>query len=91
MFSFFVLARVSICFESFTWCFVDVIKQTFAESHWSSVRHAVGPALKDCMEQKRLGPGRLYGEMGKLRNALRGGDRGLFAPIREGKQTKWKR
>lgn len=71
----------------FTWSFVNLIEQVFAECQWGSRRCAVGPALADCLEQKRLSPCGLHSEVGKFKNTLCGGDRRLFAPAREG-QTK---
>lgn len=72
----------------FTWSFVHLIEQAFAERQWGSVDHAVGPALTDRLKQKHLGPCGLYSEVGKLENTLCGGDRRPFAPAREGHEMK---
>ena len=71
----------------FTWSFVHLTEQAFAECHWGSTGYAVGPALTDRLEQKCLSPCGLYGEVGKLKNTLCGGDRRPFAPAREGHET----
>lgn len=72
----------------FTWSFVHLIEQAFAECQWGSTDYAVGPALTDCLEQKRLGPCGLDSEVGKLKNALSGGDWRPFAPATEKHETK---
>ncbi len=72
----------------FTWSVVHLIEQAFAECQWGSADYAVGPALTDRLEQKRLSPCGLYSEVRKLKNTLCGGDRGPFAPARLGHETK---
>lgn len=58
----------------FTWSFVHLIEQAFAECQRGSIDHAVGPTLADCLKQQRLCPRGLHGEMGKLENTLSGGN-----------------
>lgn len=58
------------CRALFTSCFVHLIEQAFAECQCCSIDHAVGPALTNHLEQKRLGPCGLNSEVGKLKNKL---------------------
>ena len=48
----------------FTWSFVNLIEQILAECLRGSGRYAVGPALADRLQQKRLSPCGLHGEVG---------------------------
>lgn len=83
-----------------TWSFVHLIDQAFAECQRSPVHHAVGPALADSLEEKRLGPCSLHSELGQLKDALCSRDRRPFTPARDGqrntmldrgKYTEWQR
>lgn len=76
------------CLLLFTWSFVHLIEQAFAECQRGSTDYAVGPALTDRLEQQRLSPCGLYSEVRKLKNTLSGGGRRPFAPAREGHETK---
>lgn len=68
------------CSVLFTWRFVHLIEQVFAEWCWRAVIDTVGPAVADCLQQKRLGSCGLDSEVGKLKNPLSGGDWRPLAP-----------
>lgn len=64
----------------FTWRFVHLTEQVFAECCRRAVIDTVGPAVVDCLQQQRLGPRGLESEVGKLQNPLSGGDWRPLAP-----------
>lgn len=68
------------CSVSFTWRFVHLIKQVFVERRRRAVVDTVGPAVADCLQQKRLGPCGLDRKVGKLKDPLGGRDRRPPAP-----------
>lgn len=72
------------CSALFTWSFVHLIEQVLAEGQRGAAKHAVGPALADCLQQKCLGPRGLDSEVGELENALCGGDWRSLAPETKG-------
>lgn len=70
--------------ELLTWRFEHFVEQALAERRRGATRHAVGPALKNPLEQKSLSSCGLDSEMRELENALGGQDWRPFAPTEEG-------
>lgn len=74
--------RLASATGRFTWSFVHLAQQAFAERRRGPADHAVGPALTDGLQQEGLGPRGLDQEVGELKDALGGGDGGPSAPAK---------